>query len=139
MEQVIWLYAGVITALFALAIIGTLFLNGQEQMKTQQIENSIKQVKNQADFLCGLEPGTLLTQELVLGSGSELKIGTDPVLPGKACVSYKGKNTCVEANCDFESYDLNLSASEYFDLFSVHAYKCTFEKLANGVRVNCKG
>lgn len=138
LEQVIWLYVGVIAALFGLVIIGSIFLTGQQQMNEQEVLSSLNKIKSKADFVCNSEFGTLLNENIVLASGSVLSISSQP--NDSACVSFNGNTSCVNLSCNVAlDYDLNLDSPEFKALFVTHKYECFFEKVDGGVIIECKG
>jgi hypothetical protein len=146
MEQAIWLYVGVISALFALAIVGGIVLSGQEQMREQDAKNAIGVIQQKANLLCASEVGTLLTDKITLPSGSVLSAGTI-TSPQKVCVWFKGTSTCLQTKCDLSYYDivdptinlLDLNTEAHKSLFQTHEYACSFEKQEGVVKFGCKG
>lgn len=135
-------------ALLAIVIIGTVVLNSQEQMKGQELKNSLGKIKQEADFACTSDDGALNTGKIVLASGSVLTIGSiNPSNANKICITYKGSSDCLKSLCQLEAVtetftnnDLNLNTPQIISLYSTHEFSCTFEKKGVGVvAVNCKG
>ncbi|MEM4326710.1 MAG: hypothetical protein QXZ13_00880, partial [Candidatus Diapherotrites archaeon] len=73
MEQSIWLYAGVVSALFGIVIIGTIIIDMQEIAKTQELENTINKIGQMTDFVCSGDEGMLLSEKVKLASGSKIQ------------------------------------------------------------------
>jgi len=138
-EQVVWLYVGVITALISIGIIAGIVFNGQEQSKQQEITNSLQLLKQKADFLCGSEVGTTFPQKVKLGSESVITFGSASGNSAKICMNYKGTNDCVKTNCSIIYSTLDLNTQQIKQLYSVHEFECLVEKQDVGVLIECSG
>jgi len=138
-EQVVWLYVGVITALISIGIIAGIVFNGQEQSKTQELANSLQLLKQKADFLCGSEIGTTFSQKVNLGSGAVVVFGSLGSNSSKICMNYEGTNNCVKTNCSIIYSALDLNTEQIKQLYSVHEFECMVEKQEQGVLFECSG
>lgn len=136
MEQAIWLYAGVISALFGIAIIGTLILDMQEKAKYQEIENTINKLEQLAEFVCSGDEGMLLSEKVKLPSGSKIYSNTTKK---SICGKYSNKNKCIEVKCGINNYELNLDTPEHKAAFNIADYRCYIEKINGTANIQCKG
>jgi hypothetical protein len=139
MEQVIWLYVGVITALISIGIIAGIVMNGQEQSKQQDMINSLNLLKQKADFVCGSEVGTSFTQKVSLGSSSRLVFGSITSSAPKICLFYQQETNCVKTNCPVIKSVLDLNTEEIKQLYQIHEFECVVEKTDQGVLIECSG
>lgn len=139
MEQVIWIYVGVITALLSLGIIAGIVASGQEESKAQEMLNSLNLLKQKADFLCGSEVGTTFTQKVNFGSGSVIKFGSNSTSAPKICISYNSETNCVKTNCSISGFTLDLNTEQIKQLYSMHEFECMVEKEEQGVLIECSG
>jgi hypothetical protein len=142
LEQIIWVYLGVIIALFALVAVGFSVVTGNEHMKEQEINNSIFLLKERANFVCYSEIGTSLLQKVTLGSGVYLSTGNfdDVNKGGMICINYNDYEFCESINCKIPSfYDLNLNKPELEKIAYVRDYSCNIERVNGGIKLECKG
>jgi hypothetical protein len=139
MEQVIWLYVGVITALISIGIVAGIVASGQEESKAQEMINSLNLLKQKADFVCGSEVGTTFTQKVTLGSGSVITFGSTAGSTQKICSSYFDKTNCVKTNCPISVLTLDLNTEQIKQLYSMHEFECIVEKEEQGVLIECSG
>ncbi|HIH09867.1 MAG TPA: hypothetical protein HA254_04310 [Candidatus Diapherotrites archaeon] len=136
MEQPVWVYFGIIISLFALVIVSNVILDSQEQAKGLQVSNAVKKLGEMCSFVCRSEMDTLLTERIELPSGAALKASR---LTQSICAQYRGAASCVQCPCAPANYDLNLDTPEHLQAFSSASFECSFERLAAGVKIGCKG
>ena len=139
MEQVVWLYVGVITALISIGIIAGIVFSGQEEAKQQEIMNSLQLLKQKTDFVCGSEVGTTFMQKAKFGSESVITFGSSATSAPKICISYKLETNCVKTNCSVNRGVLDLNTPQIKQLYSVHEFECIIEKKEQGVLIECSG
>lgn len=137
MEQAVWLYMGVISAVFGILIIATIVLDSQEQVKLQEVKNSIERINQLCNFVCDSDDGTLLSEKLKLPSGASVsaRVSTKAV-----CITYSGSSKCASCKCGLnKDYDLNLATPEHVFAFNISDYRCFFDKNFGRVSFECKG
>ncbi len=143
MEQAIWLYAGIIAALFVIGIVASIALTGQEQMKEVQVTNALSRIQQRASMLCSSESGTMVSEKINIPSGAVLTAGTSDS-PKKVCILFKGVNKCESIECnlfydDGTNSDLNLDTDFHKRLYQMHEFTCFFERTGAGVVFECNG
>lgn len=140
MEQIVWVYVGVIAIIVALAAIGSTVVLGNEQMKEQQIYSAINLLKERANFVCNSEVGTLFSEKIILGSGVYLHTGN--ILDqnkGRICIDFEKKTFCETINCEIPTfYDLNLDLPELREIAYTRQYVCFIERVIGGIKIGCK-
>ncbi|MEM4390699.1 MAG: hypothetical protein QXU92_01940 [Candidatus Diapherotrites archaeon] len=136
MEQSIWLYAGVVSALFGIVIIGTIIIDMQEKAKTQELENTINKIGQMTDFVCSGDEGMLLSEKVKLASGSKIQANKTKK---SICISYANENKCISIKCGINDYELNLDTPEHKAAFNIAEYKCYIEKANGTANIECKG
>ena len=139
MEQTVWIYIGIITALIGLGLIISLVNTGMENTKTQVIANSLESLQVHCDRICDSEIGTKLSTRVTLVAGIKLFAAAKGV-----CISYREKTDCRDCGCIVKATDentmiLDLDTPEAFQLFDSHAYQCSFEKTSENLIAECKG
>jgi len=139
MEQAVWLYVGIISALIGLGFVMTIVTTGQETNKVQTIENTLRLVKQTCDYVCAAEPETMHSTQVQLVSGMLFYAS------GKAiCADFKGEKNCKQCECEViarsgEQFSMDFSSEEAMQLFNIHSYTCYLERTNNGVAIECKG
>lgn len=137
MEQALWISIGVIAIIIGLGIVVNLVAESREDLKLQKSKASVDILKNQCDFVCDAQPGTVLSIDAELPSGIVLSAGLSQ--GNKICASFKEELQCSFCNCPLMPYSLDLSSSLAKKTFSTHSYKCYFERLENAIKMECQG
>lgn len=136
MDQAVWLYVGIITAIFGLFIVANLVATGSDQQKMQQVKNSLGRMGQKCEFICSSAADTLLSEKFPLASGSVLTARSSG---SRICMEFKGQTNCVKCTCPPQDYDLNLDTSFHKEAFSTADFTCTFLRVTGGVKIECKG
>lgn len=128
---------GVIAALFGLVVVGSIFLSGQSQISGEELANSIQKLQAKEAFVCNSEPGTAVSEKIILTSGSILEITSTP--NSHACILFGDKKECATFKCPQEGYTLDLNTNEFKELYKTHEFTCFIERTDLGVKIDCKG
>ncbi len=136
MEQAVWLYAGFVSALFGVVIIGFLVVDMQEKSKVQELENTINKLGQLADFVCSGDNGMLVSESVRLASGSKLVSSS---AKNSICLTYSSNTKCVVVSCGIRDYALDLDTPEHKSAFNIANYRCYVEKEAGVAKLNCRG
>jgi hypothetical protein len=134
-DQAVWLYVGVITAVFGLLIVANLVSTGSDQQKLQQIKNSLARMGQKCEFVCNSAVDTLLSEKFPLASGSVVFARSSG---SKICMEFQGSSNCVKCSCPPQDYDLNLDTTFHREAFSVTDFTCSFLRVKGGVKIECK-
>lgn len=134
MEQVVWVYFGILAILVGLGVTTKLVMMHQEELKIQHIEYALDRLQIQCDFVCNSPEETLQSIEAILPSGLFL-YATEK----KICSTYKDKVSCVPCQCTMNPYSLALNSSFAQKTFGLHAYSCSFLRMKNGTQMACQG
>lgn len=131
MEQAVWFYVGIIAALIGIGLLVSVVLMGTNLNKEQLAQNSVRLLQMQCNNVCNNDVGTLLGVDVDIGSGTLVE-STGNVI----CSHYNQRKECRECNCEvfapgFSDFELNLATPEALELFDIHTYHCTFEKVFN--------
>lgn len=126
-----------IVALFGLVVVGSIFLSGQNQISGYELANSVQKLQAKESFVCNSEPGTAVSEKIILTSGSVLNIDSTP--NNHACILFDDKKECATLKCTQEGYTLDLNTNEFKELYKTHEFTCFIERTDLGVRIDCKG
>ncbi|NJL43771.1 MAG: hypothetical protein HC945_00380 [Nitrosarchaeum sp.] len=134
MEQVIWLYFGLISVIVALGIVGSLIVNFQGESKLSAFDQGLERIRDQCDLVCDSPPGTYLSTKADLPSGLYLWTEDDLI-----CGIYEQERRCTRCTCTIRPYALSLNTTLALRSFDIQGYNCAFERGENDVSLECQG
>ncbi len=143
MEQSVWLYVGIISALIGLGFVASIIIAGRETSKQQAVENTIRKMQQNCNSVCTADTETMFKTDVTFVSGMKLYSMNKPT-NGSICVDYKDSTNCQQCNCQVfdkegNSFEMDFSTPEARQLFDTHDYECFMERTEKGVAVECKG
>lgn len=134
MEQIVWLYFGLISVILALGIVGSLVLNFQEENKMKAFDGALDRLAEQCNFVCRAPRDTLLSIGVDLPSGLYLETARERI-----CGEFEGERRCVRCLCVLDPYALELNSTLAMRSFDIQNYRCAFERGAINVSMECQG
>ena len=134
MEQVIWLYFGIISLVLALGIIGGFFINFKEDNKTTAFDNTLTTLKEHCEMMCNAPTGQRLSVTVEIPSGVYMYTEND-----KVCGIFNNEERCVKCPCKINPYKLELNTTIAMKSFEIQPYHCAMEKLEKNVTLECQG
>lgn len=134
MEQVVWLYFGLISVILAIAIVGTLIINFKGENKVNAFDHALDKFKQQCDFICKTPPSTLQSISVDLPSGLYLFTEQDTI-----CGVFDGEKRCVRCACALDTYSLPLNTTLALQSFDIQTYRCSFMRGPTNVSMDCQG
>ncbi len=134
MEEVVWVYFSIIAVLITFGVLFALFGESNDDIKFQNVLRSLNELKDQCDYVCSTSTGTKLPVNVVLPSGLVLYAKENRI-----CGTFKDQNQCRVCNCNLRDYKLDLNTTFALRVFENHQYSCFFEKLKNGIAIECQG
>jgi hypothetical protein len=132
MEETIWVYFGVISAIIALGIVVSLVMTQSNETAKQSSFAGMERLGEQADLVCDAPKNTMLSLSIVFPAEAIMTTDTN-----RLCLDVDGKTRCIATKCDLSARTvLNLSGTS--DLFSSHKYTCTVLH-ADTMEISCAG
>jgi hypothetical protein len=140
LEQSVWLYVGIIAGLIGLGFVASIAVSGNETGKQQALQNTLAKFKQNCDFVCSSDIGSMFKVDVTFVSGMKIYSEESAV-----CVDFKGSTDCRKCDCRILDSDsggaflMDFSSDEAKRLFDTHEYSCFMERKESGVAVECKG
>ncbi len=134
MEQTIWLYFSIVAILLTLGIVMSLIETHRGRVNAQEVQNALRDLKAQCNFVCAQAPGTNLPVAVRLPSELFLYARDDRI-----CVWFSERTRCQKCDCVLDPYTLDLNTTLHTELFATHDFNCYFARTAHGVDMDCKG
>ena len=131
MEESVWMVIGSILAIFSIFLIGTAIVSNTRLLREADVSNSVKQLTEHCNLMCGMTPGTIISTDVILPAESILTLNDTRI-----CIIYNERNTCDFCRCPISEYMLNLTGSSVF--FDSNTFRCTFTR-GGVLDVECKG
>jgi hypothetical protein len=131
MEEMIWVYVGVIAIIIAFASIGSfLYKRGLEDSETVMV-NTVTSLSRFCDKVCQMPQHTRQSVKVTFIKDSTMEMQNDIVL-----IQTPEKRHVLPCNCNITDIQtLNLTDAP----FNSHEYFCFFDRNQNGVSIECAG
>lgn len=129
MDEIIWVYVGVIAIIIAFASIGSFLYNKSIKDDETIMENTVNALSNFCNKICQMGEHTRQYTEVKFVSGSLMQLQAETIF-----ITSPEKRYAVHCDCVIENLqplDLTDAPFAYFD------YKCYFERTIGGLIVNC--
>lgn len=133
MEQPVWLFFGIIAILIALGIVARVVIIHQTEIRSEILSDSLSKLITECNFVCGTTEGNLLSIDVDFPADSYVYTKGN-----KICTNYDNSVRCARCNCALEESSLNLT-TELAKRIKEHKYSCFFEKLKEGIKMDCRG
>ena len=134
MEQVVWVYFGVITIVLAFGIVGNLIVKHKGAAKVELFDAALEKLDGQCDFVCDSGLNTRQSVDTELPSGIILYTRDERI-----CGDYSGNRRCVNCNCPLQGYTLDLNTTVALETFETHIYRCYFTRGKDDISMECQG
>lgn len=133
MEESVWLYVGILSALIGLAVVVSLFTRQTHEQKGEQITSAVDTYKELCTQVCRLPEDTKLSAKSTFPTGTFLYTTDESI-----CARLDAKLFCGRCPCAvLPGTVLNLSnTAEYFQS---HDYTCSITKGASTISMGCSG
>lgn len=128
------MFFSIVAVIIGLGIVTTLIINSGTIGTKQMVENSLRQLAQEATRICGSTTDTSLSVAVEMPAGSVWYTKGDRI-----CVNYTEMRRCERAGCPMAPYVLDLNQSVHFESFTSHEYRCYFTRRLADVKVECQG
>gem|GEM_PF-3552753 len=139
MDEPIWIFIGVVSAIIGLGIVAQTILRGNESGMEDQAKSAVALLAAQCEQVCKLPENTAIDVKIDVPKGMKLE-----VREGSICAIIKERNFCERCGCDHLQEPIVLDTTSASAFFSAHMYSCRYDRLDTGmseklVKVTCTG
>ena len=130
MDEIIWVYVGVIAIIIAFATIGSFLYNQSITDSETVTENTVNALSNFCNKICQMPQHTRQSVEVKFISDTIMYNESDTIF-----IKFNERRYTVHCDCKILSVEtLNLTDAPFHSL----DYDCFFERKIDGIEVDCK-
>jgi hypothetical protein len=134
MEEMVWVYVGIIAVVISLGIIGQVFLVHEEDLRGEEVRASLDKMEAECKYACTSPQDSYVGVDVTLPSAMRLWTAENRI-----CALYKTKTSCRACSCNLTTYTLNLNSTLALSSFKTHEYSCNFLRRHDDIALDCKG